>query len=127
MVRKKETRPLAAIGHVSMRVGDVTAATDYFVDMGLRHITQSETMGILELRGGTHLVLRAGDDDIAAGTKAPFDLMVDDVAATRADYVDKGLDASEVETGRVHRWFELTTPDGYVITVTSSHVSGQPV
>ena len=127
MARKKETRPLAAIGHVSMRVGDVPAATDYFLDLGLRHVTQSETVGILELRGGTHLVLRAGDDDIAAGTKAPFDLMVDDVVATRTDYVEKGLEPGEIETGRVHRWFELTTPDGYVITVTSSHVSGRPV
>lgn len=127
MPRKRETRPHAAIGHVSMRVGDVAAATDYFVDLGLRHITQNENVGILELRGGTHLVLRATEEDIADGTKAPFDLMVDDVDATRGDYLGKGLDAGAIETGRVHRWFDLTTPDGYVITVTSSHVSDQPV
>ena len=122
--KKKETRPHAAIGHVSMRVGDVAGATDYFVNLGLRHILQNENVGILELRGGTHLVLRAADEDVAAGTKAPFDLMVDDVVATRADYAEKGLEASEIETGRIHRWFDLTTPDGYVITVTSSHISG---
>lgn len=120
-------RPHAAIGHIWMNVADVKASTEYFVSLGLRYITQNENVGILELRGGTHLVLRSEDDDISGVKDAPFDLMVDDVDATHSHYVDKGLNVGKLETGRVHRWFELTTPEGYIITVTSSHASDHPV
>lgn len=123
----ENNRPHAAIGHIWMNVADVEAATEYFVSLGLRYITQNENVGILELRGGTHLVLRSVDEDVASARDAPFDLMVDDVDETHSNYADNGFDVSELETGRVHRWFELTTPDGYVITVTSSHASDHPV
>ena len=32
-----------------------------------------------------------------------------------------------VDARQVHSWFTLGGPDGYEITVTSSHVSNQPV
>jgi hypothetical protein len=46
---------------------------------------------VLELRGGTHVVVRQTEQPPAPGTGAPFDLMVDDVDATHRDYALKGL------------------------------------
>ena len=122
-----DSRPPVAIGHVRLTVSDVSHATDYFVKLGLRYITQSQTLAVLELRGGTHLVLRATDQLIAPGTNAPFDLMVDDIATTRRAYEELGLTPSEIKTGRIHSSFTLTGPDGYLIDVTSSHTSGRVV
>ena len=120
------SRPLVAIGHVRLLVTDVPQATEFFLQLGLRQIHHSETLAVLELRGGTHLVLRP-QAAIAPGAQAPFDLMVDDVVAARQTYAKLGLTTSEIETGRTHSSFTLTGPDGYLITVTSSHTAGRIV
>lgn len=127
ITKEPNTRPPVAIGHVRMMVRDVPQATAFFLKLGLRYVHHSETFAVLELRGGTHLVLRATAEAIASGTNAPFDLMVDDIVATRQAYIELGLTASEIEQGRVHSSFILTGPDGYQITVTSSHTSGRLV
>lgn len=121
------SRPPVAIGHVRLMVSDVPVATEFFLKLGLRSIHQSEGLAILELRGGTHLVLRVADMPIQSQTKAPFDLMVDDVAATHLACLTMGMKAGEIETGRIHSSFTLIGPDEYVFTVTSSHTSGRAV
>ena len=121
------SRPPVAIGHVKLTVSDVPQATEFFLKLGLRHVSQSEKIAVLELRGGTHLVLRETEEAIAPRTNAPFDLMVDDVFATRETLTKLGLTTTEIETGRVHSSFILTGPDGYLITLTSSHTAGRPV
>jgi catechol 2,3-dioxygenase-like lactoylglutathione lyase family enzyme len=127
MAQEPQTRPPVAIGHVSLRVTDIPQATTYFVTLGLRLIHQSQTLAVLELRGGTHLVLRPSPEPIQPGVKAAFDLMVDDIGNARQEYGALGLNPSEIEAGMVHRWFTLVGPDGYEITVTSSHTSGRVV
>jgi catechol 2,3-dioxygenase-like lactoylglutathione lyase family enzyme len=127
MVQEPQTRPPVAIGHVSLRVTDIPQATQYFVTLGLRLIHQPQTIAVLEVRGGTHLVLRPSAEPIASGIKAPFDLMVDDLGRARHEYGAAGLKPSEIETGTVHRWFTLVGPDGYELTVTSSHTAGRVV
>ena len=127
MEHEPQTRPPVAIGHVSLRVTDIPQATQYFVTLGLRLIHQVQSIAVLELRGGTHLVLRPSAEPIAPGAKAPFDLMVDDIAGARGEYEAAGLKPSEIESGMIHRWFTLVGPDGYELTVTSSHTSGRLV
>ena len=127
MAKEAQARPPVAVGHVSLRVSDIAPATDYFVRLGLRHIHQTETIAVLELRGGTHLVLRPAEEPIVPRTKAPFDLMVDDIMAARQEYADMAMNPSEIETGVVHRWFTIMGPDSYEVTVTSSHTSGRAV
>ena len=127
MEKESQTRPPVAIGHVSLRVTDIPQATKYFVTLGLRLIHQAQTIAVLELRGGTHLVLRPTPEPIQPRAKAPFDLMVDDVVKARQEYGAVGMKPSEIETGMVHRWFTLVGPDGYELTVTSSHTSGRVV
>lgn len=127
MAMQAETRPPVAIDHATLRVTDLTRATEYFVSLGMRFIHQSDTIAVLELRGGTHVVLRPTDDPIPPQTKAPFDLMVDDVEATRQAYMDLGLQPSDIESGTVHRWFTLVGPDTYELTITSSHAGKRAV
>jgi hypothetical protein len=55
----------------------------------------------------------------------PFDLMVEDVDATHADWAARGLDPTPIERGRIHAAFTMRDPDGYRVTVNSSHVVGE--
>jgi len=120
-------RPPVAVGHVWLKVTDIPQATQYFVMLGLRVVHQAQTIAVLELRGGTHLVLQPTQEPSAVGTKAPFDLMVDDIVTTQQKWSAMGLNPSALESGVVHRSFTLPGPDGYIVTVTSSHTGGRVV
>ena len=124
---KDDARPPVAIGHVSLRVTDVPQASADVVSLGMRLIHQTPTFCVLELRGGTHLVLRVAEDPIPSRTKAPFDLMVDDVLATRRQYDEAGFKPSEIEPGQIHQSFTVVEPGGHTIKFNSTHVSDQPV
>ena len=124
---QSDQRPPVAVGHVAIEVSNVAQAAASFVQLGMRHIHEAESFAVLELRGGTHLVVRASGEAIESSRKAPFDLMVDDIDATRLDYLEKGFEASEIGRGRIHDSFHITGPDGYQITITSSHASDRAV
>jgi hypothetical protein len=126
MSSPKDQRPPVAIGHVRLTVSDVGAAARWLETVGLRPIVTREDLAVLELRGGTHVVVRQSEAP-APGTGAPFDLMVDDVDAAHRDYADKGLSPSPIRRGRIHDSFDLAGPDGWAFTVNSSHASGQPI
>jgi hypothetical protein len=108
-------------------VNDVAGAARWLETVGLRPIVTREELAVLELRGGTHVVLRRADQPVPSGTAAPFDLMVDDVDAAHRDYAAKGLSPSEIRRGRIHDSFEVAGPDGWAFTVNSSHASGKPI
>jgi len=118
------SRPVFAVGHVTMPVEDVHSAYGFFVRHGMRAILEREKFGILELRGGTHLILTQTAEAIASGQRAPFDLMVDDVDAVRAGFVADGVEATEIERGEIHDSFQVTGPSGYSIPINSSHAVG---
>jgi hypothetical protein len=122
-----DQRPPVAVGHVRLPVNDVAGAARWLETVGLRPIVTREELAVLELRGGTHVVLRRADQPVPSGTAAPFDLMVDDVDAAHRDYAAKGLSPSEIRRGRIHDSFEVAGPDGWAFTVNSSHASGKPI
>jgi hypothetical protein len=122
-----DQRPPVAVGHVRLPVVDVGAAAKWLEAVGLRPIVTMADLAVLELRGGTHVVVRQGEQPPTAGTVAPFDLMVDDIDAAHRDYAGKGLSPSPIRRGRIHDSFDLPGPDGWTFTVNSSHASGQPV
>ena len=122
-----DQRPPVAIGHVRLNVSDVGAAARWLETVGLRPIVTMEDLAVLELRGGTHVVLRKSDGPPAPGTIAPFDLMVDDIEAAHRDYAVKGLSPSEIRRGRIHDSFEVAGPSGWTFTINSSHASGKPI
>jgi catechol 2,3-dioxygenase-like lactoylglutathione lyase family enzyme len=127
MARKSDDRPPVAVGHIRLQVNDVAPATAFFENIGMRRIVRQSNFAVLELRGGTHLVLSATSKKIRAGTAAPFDLMVDDVEAAHAEFAAKGLEPGTVKSGSIHSSFYLPGPDGYKLKITSSHAGGRPV
>ena len=127
MSQTVDQRPPVAVGHVRLSATDVATAERWLQSVGLRPIFAGEDLAVLELRGGTHVVVRKAEQPPAAGSAAPFDLMVDDIEAARRDYAAKGLGPSDVSKGRIHDSFHLTGPDGYDFTVTSSHARGRIV
>lgn len=125
MTEPSDPRPEVAIGHVRLDVNSLDAACDLLELLGVRPVSRYESFAVLELRGGTHIVLR--QDDGAEPIHTEFDFMVEDVDATHAEYAAKGLNVSEISRGRIHDSFTLTEPGGNRITVNSTHVSDQPV
>lgn len=116
-------RPAVAIGHIGpVLVSNISAATRFYADLGMRVVISREQMAILELRGGTHLILREGPTTSA---RVGFDLMVDDIEQTRRDALDRGLTATEIRRGGIHSTFHLIDPDGRSVSVTSSHAMGE--
>jgi catechol 2,3-dioxygenase-like lactoylglutathione lyase family enzyme len=63
------------IGHVLLNTPDIPATREFMLALGMRDIAHGEGYAVLELRGGTHLLLLPGDA-VAEG-EASFDLMVD--------------------------------------------------
>jgi hypothetical protein len=121
-----DQRPPVAVGHVRLPCSDVAAAARWLENVGLRPIVTMADLAVLELRGGTHVVVRKSDPP-ASGSVAPFDLMVDDVDAAHRDYAGKGLSPSEISRGRIHDSFQVAGPSGWLFTINSSHASGKPV
>jgi catechol 2,3-dioxygenase-like lactoylglutathione lyase family enzyme len=115
-------RPPVWIGHARLSVSDLDRSADFWRTVGMREIERNEQIVVLELRGGTHLVLRPGRPPSTAD--APFDLMVEDLEATHAEWERLGLNVSPIDRGRIHSAFVLRDPDGNTVTVNSSHVVG---
>jgi catechol 2,3-dioxygenase-like lactoylglutathione lyase family enzyme len=118
-----ERRPAVWIGHAVLTVDNVDRSADFWRGIGMREVERNPHVAVLELRGGTHLVLVPGTPPDDAD--APFDLMVDDLDATHAEWAARGLDPSPIELGRIHSSFTLRDPNGYRVTVNSSHVIGE--
>ncbi len=122
-----DERPRLAVGHVSLEVEDVVDAYEFFVRHGMRDIFKGDDFGVLELRGGTHLVLSRSKEGVEPGRKAPFDLMVDDIDTARVEFTDAGVSATEITRGRIHDTFHIEGPGGYRFAVTSSHAGDRAV
>lgn len=121
-----DERPPIWIGHVVMHSTDVTRAAAFWQAVGMRPVYADSDMAILELRGGTHLLVFPGGTPPPDGTDAPFDLMVDDLDATHAEWSARGLDPSAIRDGLPgdHTAFTVRDPDGYVLSVYSNHTMG---
>ncbi len=119
-------RPSVWVGHVVLTVSDLRRSAAFWESLGMHPVERNLHVAVLELRGGTHLVLVPGEPgrDPAPDREAPFDLMVDDLDDTHAQWRTRGLDVSEIERGRIHAAFRVRDPDGYQVTVNSSHVVG---
>ena len=57
----EHARPLAATGHLFLQANGARGAAERLVSVGLRDIMVRDSLGVLELRGGTHIVVREVD------------------------------------------------------------------
>ncbi len=120
-------RPPVAIGHVLLPVKNVPAASAFLQRLGLRQLVEEDTFAVLEVRGGTHLVLEKSRRRTKPGTQAPVDFMVDDVRRARAKYAKLGMRPTRIKSGTIHSSFFIPGPDGWSFKITSSHTGGRPV
>lgn len=120
-----DSRPPVWVGHIVLSTDRLAESRSFMVDLGMRPLDAGDDFAILELRGGTHLVLLA-QQEVQPGP-ASFDLMVEDLEATHARLGELGHSPSEISEDRNHRSFTVRDPSGHVVTFNSSHVSDQPV
>jgi catechol 2,3-dioxygenase-like lactoylglutathione lyase family enzyme len=121
----KDERPRVWVGHVTLPTPDIPGTREFMVRLGMRPIAEGDGFAVLELRGGTHLILLPSSE--RASGDAYFDLMVEDLAAARDDLERQGFAPSEIQQGGVHRSFTVVAPSGHTVKFNSSHVSDQPV
>ena len=127
MAKTIDKRPPVAVGHVCLPVKNVLTTSVFLQELGLRKIFEKDTFAVLELRGGTHLILEKSRNRIKPGTQAPVDFMVDDVRRARAKYAKKGMKPTRIKSGTIHSSFFVAGPDGWSFKITSSHTGGRPV
>jgi catechol 2,3-dioxygenase-like lactoylglutathione lyase family enzyme len=114
-----DERPPIAIGHVNMKTAKFDDTLAFMVDLGMRQVAKFD---VLELRGGTHLVLQA--DAEGADQQVSFDLMVDDIDAQHAALTGAGHIPTEINRGKIHSTFEVREPAGNTIKFFDSHAMG---
>ncbi len=125
MAGEHDLRPPVWIGHVVLETDRLAETEQFMRTIGMRSVVQRPEVAVLELRGGTHLVLTSGK---GAPGDVPFDLMVEDLDATHQRFIELGLNPTPIGTASAnHRTFSVREPAGNVITFISNHVSGQPV
>ena len=134
-------KPPVGVGHVALTVADVEASHRFYTTLGLRVVGRGGDMSILELRGGTHLLLfqRGGP---SAGAESPFDqaapgridLMLEgrtfeDLDAYRTALIAGGLQPDPIDPKRYfgHHIFRARDPDGNEVTISTSHASELPI
>ena len=120
-----DARPLAATGHLFLRATGARAAADRLVAVGVRPVVLRDAFAVLELRGGTHIVVR--EAETSGVGEAPFDLMYDDIDAAHALYREHGFTVTDIQDGRIHRSFTATAPEAYRIQVLDSHAGSRVV
>ena len=125
-MKQKDLRPPVWIGHVVLETDRLEESAEFMRKLGMRPIVQREEVAVLELRGGTHLVLIA-KPEITSG-EAPFDLMVEDLRENHRRFAELGLAPTAIErVSPEHEGFKIREPAGHVITFYSNHASGEPV
>jgi len=122
---RTEARPPLWVGHITMLSHRLAESCALMLEFGMRPIFQNDEVAILELRGGTHLIILPCDE--ARSGAVPFDLMVEDVDATHRALQERGLEVSEISHNENHDWFTVRDPSGQDVLFNSTHVSDLPV
>jgi len=117
-------RPEVGVAHVVLETDQMEASCQFMRTVGMRSVFEGPEVSVFELRGGTHLLLRANAQ--VAGGDAAFDLMVDDIHISHEKFTILGLKPSPIEPRPHidHDVFTVREPAGHVISVFSSHVIG---
>ena len=116
----EDLRPRFGIGHVAITATDVDTMTDFYTAIGMRLVVNMGRMSIVELRGGTHLIIQSGEAGVAS-----LDLIVDDIDETRVVLEAQGASPSAIQRGNPHDRFRATDPEGNTLIVNSNHAIGE--
>ncbi len=115
----QDARPRFGIGHVSITATDIETLTAFYTNIGMRLVVNMGRMAIVELRGGTHIVIHPGEPGVSS-----LDLIVDDIDETRAVLAAAGGSPTAIRRGNPHDRFTATDPEGNILVVNSDHSIG---
>ena len=129
-----------AVAHLVFKVADLKSSCQFYSNLGIPPFAIDEKVAIIELRGGTHLLLLelnqlAGEDVAQSLTgqfykrfSEQFDLMIkgkglNELKKYRLELISRGITAGEIpdETFFGHHLFCIKDPDGNGITIYTSH------
>jgi catechol-2,3-dioxygenase len=129
-----------AVAHLVFKVADLKSSCQFYSNLGLPPFAIDEKVAIIELRGGTHLLLLEVDQLAGEGVaesltgqfherfSEQFDLMIkgkglNELNKYRLDLISRGIAAGEIsdETFFGHHLFCIKDPDGNGITIYTSH------
>jgi len=111
--------PRFAIGHLGLVAGDIKRLTDFYIEIGMRPVASFDHMAIIELLGGTHIVISSGEPG-----SQELDLIVNDVDEAHAVLAAAGGAPGEIRRGSPHSTFRATDPEGNRLTIHSTHAIG---
>src|SRR6185369_3467251 len=109
-----DARPPLWTGHVFLYSADLAASARFYETLGMRTVAVFEQLAAMEMRGGTHLVIRYDPDKVAPG-RVGWDLMVDDIDATHDKWQADGVPVTDIVMESPHRVFEVTDPEDHVV------------
>ena len=131
-----------AVAHLVLKVADLKSSCQFYSKLGLPPFATDNKVAIIELRGGTHLLLLSVDEpagqEIAESLTGQFhkrfseqfDLMIegkglDELKKYRLELLSRGIAAGEIpdETFFGHHLFCIKDPDGNGITIYTSHAN----
>jgi catechol 2,3-dioxygenase-like lactoylglutathione lyase family enzyme len=129
-----------AVAHLVFKVADLKSSCQFYANLGIPPFAIDEEVAIIELRGGTHLVLLEVDQLAGEGIaesltgqfhkrfSEQFDLMIkgkdlNELKKYRSELISRGIAAEEIpdETFFGHHLFCVKDPDGNGITIYTSH------
>src|ERR1700679_2868233 len=129
-----------AVAHLVFKVADLKSSCQFYSNLGIPPFFTDEEVAIIELRGGTHLILLSVDSMAGEGIaesltgqfherfSEQFDLMIegkglDELKNYRSEIINRGIAAGEIpnETFFGHHLFCTKDPDGNGITIYTSH------
>jgi catechol 2,3-dioxygenase-like lactoylglutathione lyase family enzyme len=132
--------PELAVAHLVFKVANLKSSCQFYRNLGLPPFAVDGKVAIVELRGGTHLLLLEVDllagDDLAESLTGQFhkrfserfDLMIqgkglNELKKYRLELISRGIAAGEIpdETFFGHHLFCIKDPDGNGITIYTSH------
>jgi catechol-2,3-dioxygenase len=133
--------PELAVAHLVLKVADLKSSCQFYSNLGIPPFAIDEKFAIVELRGGTHLLLfevgLAGEEVAESLTgqfhkrfSEQFDLMIkgkdlNELKKYRLELISRRIAAGEIpdETFFGHHLFCIKDPDGNGITIYSSHAT----
>jgi catechol-2,3-dioxygenase len=137
---KTAVDPELAVAHLVLKVADLKSSCQFYSNLGIPPFAIEDKVAIIELCGGTHLLLLEVDQLAGEGVaqsltgqfhkrlSEQFDLMIKGKSAIelkkyRSELISRGIAAGEIpdETFFGHHLFCIKDPDGNGITIYTSH------
>ena len=131
-----------AVAHLVFKVADLKSSCQFYSNLGIPPFAIDEKVAIVELRGGTHLLLleidQQAEEEVAQSLTGQFhkrfseqfDLMIkgkglNELKKYRAELISRGIAAGEIPDEAVfgHYLFCIKDPDGNGITIYTSHAN----